>query len=39
MRSHVDEFNPHCALANELIDAMTEEQLAECLRVMARPSR
>jgi len=30
-----DEFKSYCTLANQLIDAMDKEQVAECLRVMA----
>ncbi len=33
--SDIDEFKSYCALANRLIDSLTKEQLAECLRVVA----
>ena len=35
MNSDIDEFRSYSALANQLIDAMDKEQVAECLRVMA----
>ena len=35
MSSDLDEFKSYSALANQLIDAMAKEQVAECLRVMA----
>ena len=35
MNSDFDEFKSYCALANQLIDAMSKEQVAECLHVMA----
>jgi hypothetical protein len=35
MNSDFDEFKSYSALANQLIDAMTKEQVAECLHVMA----
>src|SRR5262245_28258713 len=31
----IDEFKSYCALANQLIDAMSKERIAECLHVMA----
>ena len=34
MKSDFDEFQSYCALANQLIDAMSKEQIAECLRVV-----
>jgi len=30
-----DEFKSYCALANQLIDAMSKEQVSECLRIVA----
>jgi len=35
MNSDIDEFKSYAALANQLIDAMAKEQIAECLHVMA----
>ena len=35
MNSDLDEFKSYYSLADQLIDAMTTEQLAECLRVLA----
>jgi len=35
VNSDFDEFKSYCALANQLIDAMSKEQVAECLHVMA----
>jgi len=32
--SDIDEFRSYSALANQLIDAMDKEQIAECLRVV-----
>jgi len=33
--SDIEEFRSYAALANQLIDAMEKEQIAECARVMA----
>lgn len=33
--SDFDEFKSYAALANQLIDAMSKEQVAECMHVMA----
>ena len=33
--SDIEEFKSYSALANQLIDAMSKEQVAECLHVMA----
>jgi len=35
MKSDFDEFKSYSVLANQLIDAMSKEQVAECLHVMA----
>ena len=35
MNSDFDEFKSYSAFANQLIDAMSKEQVAECLHVMA----
>ena len=35
MSRDIDEFKSYAALANQLIDAMAKEQMAECLRAMA----
>ena len=35
--SDFDEFNSYYALADKLMAAMTPEQLADCLRVLALP--
>ena len=35
MSTDFDEFKSYVALANQLIDAMAKEQVAECLHVMA----
>jgi len=35
MNSDFHEFKSYSALANQLIDAMSKEQVAECLHVMA----
>ena len=32
--SDIDEFKSYSALANQLIDAMDKDQIAECLRVV-----
>jgi hypothetical protein len=33
--SYIHEFKSYAALADQLIDAMSKEQVAECLRVMS----
>src|SRR5262245_23369807 len=35
MSGEFERFKSYCTLANQLIDAMDKEQVAECLRVMA----
>ena len=35
MSEDLDEFKSYCALADQLFEVLTPEQLAECLRVMS----
>ena len=35
MSNDIDEFKSYSTLANQLIDAMAKERIAECLHVMA----